>query len=192
MEDGSCSRPHYRGRRLPQGRARRLLRCWVPGAEHSPWYTESIRDLSSDPRSVRCVLHITHKRRRTRSAQHPSSQLPDTGPRLVTRTERLGELERKGLTQRLTGKARRELRRRRQKREGLVLEAQQPDTTVQRVAGAVTPLAGSSAWGWKLQVYFSLGWPFLPLPGKRTSEGHSLTTWEDLAENRGCAQGLSW
>lgn len=64
-------------------------------------------------------------------------------------------------TQWRAGKASRELRRRRQRREGLVPKAPQPDTTVLGAAEAGTPAACSSAWGCKRKGRFS-SWTCLP------------------------------
>lgn len=44
------------------GPSARLLQCWVPRAEHSPWCAGSIGGLLSDSVSVRLVLHIVHER----------------------------------------------------------------------------------------------------------------------------------
>lgn len=82
---------------------------------------------------------------------------------LLSDSNRQGGLEGKVLTQWLTDKAGWEPRRCRQRQEGLVPRARQPDTTVQEAAGAATLLACSSAWGWMLKVNFSWWWPFLAL-----------------------------
>lgn len=43
------------------GPSAKLLQCWVPRAEHSPWCAGSIQGLLSDSMSVRLVLHIVHE-----------------------------------------------------------------------------------------------------------------------------------
>jgi len=47
-----------------------------------------------------------------------------------------------------------------------VPRVQQPDTTVQEVAGAATLPACSSAWGWTLKEHFCWWRPFLALSGR--------------------------
>lgn len=85
---------------------------------------------------------------------------------LLSDSNRQGGLEGKVLTQWLMDKAGREPRRCRQRQEGLVPRVQQPDTTVQEVAGVATLPACSSAWGWTLKVHFCWWRPFLALSGR--------------------------